>query len=60
MRGHAGVPVLAARNAVAAPRSAQRKREFLVYERIIAPLSDDGVAVNMLFGALDIVPKDAA
>lgn len=36
-----------------------KEREFLYYERIIAPLSDDGVAVNMLFGALDVVPKPA-
>jgi hypothetical protein len=36
------------------------EREFLTYERIIAPLSDDGLAVNMLFGALDVLPKPAA
>jgi hypothetical protein len=36
------------------------EREFLTYERIIAPLSDDSMTVNMLFGALHMVPKLAA
>jgi hypothetical protein len=27
-------------------------REFLSYERIVAPLSSDGEAIDMLFGAL--------
>lgn len=35
-------------------------REFLTCERIIAPLSDDGLNVNMLFGALDVLSKRAA
>ncbi|HEY7609190.1 MAG TPA: PAS domain-containing protein [Alphaproteobacteria bacterium] len=37
-----------------------KEREFLFYERIIAPLSDDGVTVNMLFGALDVVSRSVA
>jgi hypothetical protein len=36
------------------------EREFLFYERIIAPLSEDGATVSMLFGALDVIPKPAA
>ena len=30
-------------------------REHLLYERFLAPLSDDGQDVNMLFGALQLV-----
>jgi len=30
-------------------------RDFLSYERIVAPLSRDGLAVDMLFGALDML-----
>jgi hypothetical protein len=30
-------------------------REFLTYERIIAPLSGDGETIDMLFGALDVL-----
>lgn len=37
-----------------------KEREFLFYERIVAPLSDDGVSINMLFGALDVVSSSAA
>ena len=37
-----------------------KEREFLVYERIIAPMSDDGVTVDTLFGALDVIPGPAA
>jgi hypothetical protein len=32
-----------------------QEREFLTYERIIAPLSSDGATIDMLFGALDVV-----
>jgi hypothetical protein len=32
-----------------------REREFLIYERIVAPLSSDGETIDMLFGALDVV-----
>ena len=30
-------------------------REYLTYERLVAPLSNDGAAVDMLFGALDVI-----
>lgn len=33
------------------------EREFLTYERIILPLSDDGTTVNILFGALEVISK---
>jgi hypothetical protein len=41
----------------ATPEAAVRRapwltREFLLYERLIAPLSSDGTTVDMLFGAL--------
>ena len=34
-----------------------KTRDFLYYERIVAPMSNDGVAVDMLFGALNVVPR---
>jgi hypothetical protein len=49
------VPVLS--EYVAAPWPG---REYLSYERIVAPLSDDGTAVNMLFGALQVIGRSAA
>lgn len=33
-------------------------REFVRYERLIAPLSTDGQTVDMLFGALDVLPAE--
>jgi hypothetical protein len=46
----------------AAPEVAVRRapwftREFLIYERLIAPLSTDGITVDMLFGALHQVTE---
>lgn len=38
------------------PASWQR-REFLLCERIVTPLSNDGVTVDMLFGALCVIPQ---
>ena len=32
-------------------------RDFLHYERIVAPMSNDGAAIDMLFGALNVVPR---
>lgn len=37
-----------------------RAHDFLWYERIIAPLSSDGTSVDMLFGALNMVPRSQA
>jgi hypothetical protein len=34
-------------------------REFLIYERLIAPLSSDGDTVDMLFGALHPIAEGA-
>ena len=34
-----------------------QSRDFLYYERIVAPMSNDGTAVDMLFGALNVVPR---
>lgn len=31
-------------------------RDFLAYERIVMPLSNDGITVNMLFGVLHMIP----
>lgn len=33
-------------------------REFVRYERLIAPLSSDGQTIDMLFGALHILPPE--
>jgi hypothetical protein len=33
------------------------EREFLYYERVVAPLSSDGKIVDTLFGALHTVPR---
>lgn len=33
-------------------------REFVRYERLIAPLSSDGQTIDMLFGALHILPAE--
>lgn len=34
-----------------------KERDFLTYERIVAPLSSDGAAVDMLLGALNVLPR---
>lgn len=36
------------------------RREFYRYERIVAPLSNDGTIADMLFGALHILPPEQA
>lgn len=33
-------------------------REFLRYERVVAPLSSDGKTVDMLFGALQVLERE--
>lgn len=38
-------------------RAPWASREFLLYERLIAPLSSDGHTVDMLFGALHQITK---
>jgi hypothetical protein len=32
-------------------------REFLVYERVVMPLAKDGVEIDMLLGALCVIPR---
>jgi hypothetical protein len=36
-----------------------RDREFLYYERLVAPLSSDGEDVDMLFGCLHVLEREA-
>jgi hypothetical protein len=50
--------VHSAKPEVAVRRAPWLAREFLRYERLIAPLSSDGAAVDMLFGALHQITDD--